>query len=129
MNNTITHVGDTLEFDFSPNVALKLEAQAKIYFDDLQNYFNSGVKYDFALWVALKPDKDGNKPDFWKFEEIAENVPSEALEPLMMQLKDIMGFFIHIVVRNLQTTKEKKRELREIWMKPFLSLNPTASES
>lgn len=117
------------DFDFSAKTALRLEAQAKIYFGDLQTYLNSGVSYDFALWVALKPDEEGKKPEFEDFEATLEEMKSKDVEGLTKRLTDIMGFFITIVLRNMQLAKEKKQELRELWMRPFWSANPIVSES
>lgn len=129
MNNTLTHPGGKFEFDFSPKVALKLEAQAKIWFGDLHSYLNSGVSYDFALWVALLPPIEGEKMDFEAFEDIIAEIDETEVEKCTLQLREIMGFFVKIALRNTTFSKEQKAELTQIWMAPFMNSNPTASAS
>lgn len=126
---TIEVKGKELIFDFTPKTAIRLEAEVNKWYGSVQNYVNSGVAYDFALWCALVPDADGKKVDFVEFEEIAEEIAEQEYKKLMVELTDVMGFFINIAMRNLNLTKEQKQQMRSMWLQPFEKLKESASAS
>lgn len=118
-----------LTFDFTPKTALLLDVEVGKWFGSAQNYVNSTVSYDFALWCALKSDDKGKKMDFPAFEDLANDIPEEQYKTLMLELTDVMGFFINIVMRNLKLSKEEKRDFREMWLSPFEKLKNSALAS